>query len=679
MNKRLAIIAILTITLILPITAARADMLASVALVYKEQQQTLRKMWQARKDGDTTEVQRLSDRLNNFIDRQKRLAKVNLEMSQASINRLKSETPGQLDSKQKAQMEQQRASINEQVQDTQDRIRIIQAQFIRDNINDRRDIASSEKRLADLDTSYIRVINSYKEPIKKGKEALAWTKKAIQKDLVDRRATIMKSEGEDRNAHQKKLNNVLDLVAAGNYTPFTGYGSWGGINKINDWIDHHEGEIARITAEKAAGNWKDHPMGYTANEINGWIVNSKKVLVERRKMYTTGEYSNLIDHMRHLRQLRMELIGLDIKLGGHEKQLNTLETQARELQVFLDHKFDTTLPKEDSAWVKAINWCGQAYNKVQEIRNKVGKFKVLYDVLQGGNPVKAADTLLEITTGKGVADTLMKYPPFNKLLKFGALKDAIITGKIDREKLIRQVAEKNLDKGLIKTYDLLNRFKNDPKSFLKDNASKQVEAILQANPRIKNAIDSYAQAQEYARNPRLIEQHLQDRMTKSVLKKARELDSFKAVESSIEEGRRKIEAFEAQINDQTENLKGQALKAVMESEAVRTARAKIAELNQAGIRMESQLQDKLNQVEKTFIESGSGQALKNIQDTFKITKSKIERMLDLEKTSKDLFDANLTRSVIKSYDETNQYAMGKRAATPRKFGEVMMDDFSFQD
>ncbi len=186
-------------------------------------------------------------------------------------------------------------------------------------------------------------------------------------------------------------------------------------------------------------------------------------------------------------------------------------------------------------------------------------------------------------------------------------------------------------------------------------------------------------ASPLAKNPRLIERKLKERMTRKVLEEARKLDSFKETEAAIDKGRREIERLEARINDQTKRLQGQALKAVMETEAVKTARAKIDELDRAGRRMEIQLQSKLKNVGAEFVKSGAGKSLKAMQDAFTSSQIRIKRMLDPSKTPKDLYEANITRSVIKSFDETNRYSMGETASAPRDFGDVMMDDFSFQD
>lgn len=649
--------------------ANASDSLAQIALVYKEAQTSMQKMQQARDDGNQQEVKRIQNRLESYIQRQKDLARVNLSATRASILEVESDS-GSLTAQQKEAIEARLAACRQQLSLYRTAVKQVQVRYYQENKENRLLREKAKAAIIKAGQHADKAISEHESVISGYEDEMVETQKILEENIRNNKKDLSRWKDSDprKKGVEENYAKYAAKVATGDMRPHPMHSS---INELKKKIQDRKKMIADIQAAVADETYRDHPMHHSIGQFKDLIKALEQQDADRRAAFKAGDYLRLKAKLAAMNNARISCIGYQVQLGDSQDRLSELKSVEQQLQIFLEHEFVTSLPKEKALWEKAISFCTEAYNNIQKIRDKLGKYKVLVDVLQGGNPVKAADTLLEMATGEGLITRIAQYQPFKKLMKFDALKQALLTGNLDKDALMRQVAEKNLPQEMIDTYDTLMKFKNDPQGMIKTEAGKQINAIIDANPELRNLVDNYTAAQDYLENPEKIEAEFKSQVKKAVVDQIRSMPEVQQLEAAVAKQEEKLKALEKNVREQLEDAGTATLKEIMNSSMAKELESGLVVAYMTAESTRQDLEEKLNRVMGTAqIEELSTMHKEIMTAADKIKKINTDMALDPEN-----FTANLTRSV------TGQFGRdaAQSTASATAFVKTVINDYQFAD
>lgn len=362
--------------------------------------------------------------------------------------------------------------------------------------------------------------------------AVNWvTRQSLEKEITDHQKIIKDTEKsiadgqfstpavnwQTRSAIQRDIDQILleikaiqDGLTAGTFgCPEFNWRTEKSINaEIATWqqiIDETKQQIAARTFGSPETNWR------TEASVDQQIAQLQDALRRRKEEFTTENYWNMGGIRRQIEALHLQLLTLEDECGLRDEKITALQAREQELKKYLAHDFLTSLPAEESGFIKAIRWCSQA---IQEVNAAAGKFKKLKQVVEivktASNPAEAADRLLKATTGKGffefVGEKLLPEKVFNNPIVQTVLKG----GKVDHQELVKKFAEDNLPPEMIETIKTFEAMKNDPQAFVRSKMYDEVMTVVEGNPKLKQTYQSFKEAEQFIKNPELIEKKLEE-------------------------------------------------------------------------------------------------------------------------------------------------------------------------
>ncbi len=517
-----------------------------ISSVYIAERTALQQMNAARKSGNETEVQRLSAEVTQVVQQKKEWAQNLLTLTENELARQREANAPTLTPERREELEELIGKIEADIrlldleleentwgffavmqnhrayiksyEDTIESIR----QYAKETVEAAEKRArDAEEQLASLTAEHEKEYQALLENIRQQEKAHQETIQQVNegrqpRENIDRSAAGVTSA----NAHAANVRKAID---DGSYNSRAH--NWTSANTYRGLIEAARGEISRIQAALADGSLQHRysgPRGQPSiRECKQAIESAKLEMQKKQDLYTAEEWENRKDLRKRRQELHVGLLRLQAEAGLKDDKIAALIERRNELERFLHHDFVTELPKEESGFLKAIRWIDEALDKVSKVAERFERLKKVVSLVQASNPAKALDLFLEEATGKSLTARLgEKLLP--KAVFENPLVQRLIRGeKIGRNELVKETVIQSLPpdarRRVEDAIDVLNTVRSDNlRELVKQKGFEHAMRVIDAQPELRKAWETFDQAQKIVQNPALIEERLKQAVTERV-------------------------------------------------------------------------------------------------------------------------------------------------------------------
>jgi len=566
----------------IPTTYAQEGIISSV---YIAERTALQKMQAARKAGNEEEVKRLSTEIKELVDQKKSWARDLMTLTESSIEKIQSENAPDLSAEQRIvlldkldrlnsekrlleyQMEEnkwgfflQRQAKHKFIKDFEDIIVATQKYAASEIKKCEERIAKAEDDFARLSEEHAKELQRAKDSLQEQIQRVAETRKKVAEGKEP--AENIKSAEQAVESWNKSIADMTKRMAEGTYTSRAF--NWLNTGSFRAAIEGNKTEIARINAalsdesmQLRYGGIYGTPTIKTCREV---IARTQAEIDEMTKKYTSEEWENRKNLRQSLQDKHIEILKLQEKVGLKDEKLDALIARRNELEQFLLHDFLTELPKEDSGFIKAIKWINNTLDRVNEVVEKFEKFKKVVDLVKNSsNPYKAVNFLFEEATGKGLTERLAAKLLPDKVLENPLVQRLIKGESINRQELLKEAVIESLPpetrRKVEQAVDLINTARSgNMRDLIAQHGFERAMRVIDSQPELKKAWDTFQQAHNIMQNPALIkdrlEESIRERVALEFKTKGREI-----VDSLVsEEVKTRVAAYQEKIKKIEEDL-----------------------------------------------------------------------------------------------------------------------------
>ncbi|HAE40424.1 MAG TPA: hypothetical protein DCG57_17600 [Candidatus Riflebacteria bacterium] len=568
---------VLAVTLLLASLVAQAQE-GIISSVYIAERAALQKMQAARKAGNEDEVTRLSAGIKVTVDQKKSLARDLLTLTESSIEKIQNENAPDLNAEQRSSLLDKLDRLNSEKRIIelrmkenkwsffyQKRAKLAYMKEFEDIITGVKEYAANEikkceerieeaqKQLAPLLEAHAQELQNAENTLQQHIQSIAET----QKKIAEGKATAdnVKSIEQAVAGWRQAIASMTQRMEEGTYTSRAG--NWASSGNYRALIENNQKEIAQINAALADesmrqryGGKHNNPTIKTCREV---IARTQAEIDAMTEQYTSEEWEKRKDLRQSLQNKHIEILKLQAEVGLKDEKLDALIARRNELEQFLMHDFLTELPKEDSGFIKAIKWINNALDRVSEVVEKFEKFKKIVDLVKNSsNPYNAVNFLFEEATGKGLTERIASKLLPDKVLENPLVQRLIKGEAVNRQDILKEVVVENLPRDVKRkveqAVDLINTARSgNIRDLVAQHGFEQAMRVIDSQPELKRAFETFQQAHNIMQNPELIEERLQDsireRVTLEFTAAGREvIDSLVS-----EETKKRVEAYQDKI------------------------------------------------------------------------------------------------------------------------------------
>jgi hypothetical protein len=568
---------VLAVTLLLASLVAQAQE-GIISSVYIAERAALQKMQAARKAGNEDEVTRLSAGIKVTVDQKKSLARDLLTLTESSIEKIQNENAPDLNAEQRSSLLDKLDRLNSEKRIIelrmkenkwsffyQKRAKLAYMKEFEDIITGVKEYAANEikkceerieeaqKQLAPLLEAHAQELQNAENTLQQHIQSIAET----QKKIAEGKATAdnVKSIEQAVAGWRQAIASMTQRMEEGTYTSRAG--NWASSGNYRALIENNQKEIAQINAALADesmrqryGGKHNNPTIKTCREV---IARTQAEIDAMTEQYTSEEWEKRKDLRQSLQNKHIEILKLQAEVGLKDEKLDALLARRNELEQFLMHDFLTELPKEDSGFIKAIKWINNALDRVSEVVEKFEKFKKIVDLVKNSsNPYNAVNFLFEEATGKGLTERIASKLLPDKVLENPLVQRLIKGEAVNRQDILKEVVVENLPRDVKRkveqAVDLINTARSgNIRDLVAQHGFEQAMRVIDSQPELKRAFETFQQAHNIMQNPELIEERLQDsireRVTLEFTAAGREvIDSLVS-----EETKKRVEAYQDKI------------------------------------------------------------------------------------------------------------------------------------
>lgn len=568
---------VLAVTLLLASLVAQAQE-GIISSVYIAERAALQKMQAARKAGNEDEVTRLSAEIKVTVDQKKSWARDLLTLTESSIEKIQNENAPDLSAEQRLalldrldRLNSEKRLVEYQMEENkwgfflQKHAKLKYLKEFEDQITATREYAANE-------------IKKYEEQIEKAQSDLARLTVEHEKELQAARDSLqehvqkveelrkksaegkepadkIKSVEQAAESWEKSIADMTKRMAEGTYTSRAF--NWMSTGHFRCLIETSQKEIASINAALADesmqhryGGKHNNPSIKTCREV---IARTQAEIGEMTSKYTSEEWEKRKDLRQSLQDKHIQILKLQAEVGLKDEKLDALIARRNELEQFLMHDFLTELPKEDSGFIKAIKWINNALDRVSEVVEKFEKFKKIVDLVKNSsNPYNAVNFLFEEATGKGLTERIAAKLLPDKVLENPLVQRLIKGEAVSRQDILKEVVVESLPpdvkRKVEQAVDLINTARSgNIRDLVAQHGFEQAMRVIDSQPELKRAFETFQQAHNIMQNPELIEERLQDSIRERVTLE------FKAAGREVidslvsDETKKRVEAYQDKI------------------------------------------------------------------------------------------------------------------------------------
>ena len=549
-----------------------------ISSIYIAERTALQKMQAARKAGNEAEVNRLSVEVKAMVDQKKSWARDLLTLTESSIVKAQSEGAPDL-------AEEQRAALNERIERLKSDKRLVEAQL---DENKWDYFFQNQKKLEYIKyfEDQIQAIHDYAAgEIKRNEEQIAQAEKGL-KELMQGHEEDVKTQEKNLEEHIRVLEEtrknhgagkatadnvkiaedavtysrqyIADMqakIAEGTYQSRAG--NWANTNSFREVIKNCRAEIDRTNAALADESMKHRYAGTygtpSISDCKKIIADTRAEIEKMRATYTSEEWGNRKELRQRQQYLHVEILKLQEEAGLKEEKVAALIARRNELEQFLLHDFLTELPKEDSGFVKAIKWISETLDRVNEVTQKFEKFKKVVDLVKNSsNPYNAVNCLFEEATGKGLTERLASKLLPDKVLENPLVQRLIKGEAVNRQDILKEVVVENLPadvkRKVEQAVDLINTARSgNIRDLIAQKGFEQAMRVLDSQPELKKAFETFEQAHNIMHNPQLLQARLEDSIRERVTLELKSAGRDVVDSLVSEETKKRLEAYQEKV------------------------------------------------------------------------------------------------------------------------------------
>jgi hypothetical protein len=397
-------------------------------------------------------------------------------------------------------------------------------------------------------------INDHKEKIKQLDEKIARITQGVGNGEFS-----INSSSKSINDHKEKIKQLDEEIAR--ITQGVGNGEFSINNSSKSINDHKEKikqlneEIARITQGIGNGEFSINNSSKSINDHKEKIEAVKKAALKRKDEFTAEKWMNMKDIRRKIQAAELEIARLESMIGLKDEKLVKLNEDKRLLTKLLNHEFITSLPEKESGFIKAIKWCSNAIKEVNKAVSKYKKVKKVIDIIRSQDPLKAADTILKAATGQGLVDTVASKLLPEKVYKNKYVKK-YLNGEFNTAKdALKDFADDQIPDDIKDKLETIKSLRENPEEFLKSKAYDKAMSVIEANPRLKNTLESFEKAKNFIENPETIELELKQNMEKYASEKFENNEAVQSLKNKMQEYEDRMEKIKHEKLRRAENYK----------------------------------------------------------------------------------------------------------------------------
>jgi hypothetical protein len=397
-------------------------------------------------------------------------------------------------------------------------------------------------------------INDHKEKIKQLDEKIARITQGVGNGEFS-----INSSSKSINDHKEKIKQLDEEIAR--ITQGVGNGEFSINNSSKSINDHKEKikqlneEIARITKGIGNGEFSINNSSKSINDHKEKIEAVKKAALKRKDEFTAEKWMNMKDIRRKIQAAELEIARLESMIGLKDEKLVKLNEDKRLLTKLLNHEFITSLPEKESGFIKAIKWCSNAIKEVNKAVSKYKKVKKVIDIIRSQDPLKAADTILKAATGQGLVDTVASKLLPEKVYKNKYVKK-YLNGEFNTAKdALKDFADDQIPDDIKDKLETIKSLRENPEEFLKSKAYDKAMSVIEANPRLKNTLESFEKAKNFIENPETIELELKQNMEKYASEKFENNEAVQSLKNKMQEYEDRMEKIKHEKLRRAENYK----------------------------------------------------------------------------------------------------------------------------
>jgi len=574
----------IVVIMLLSISAAYAQE-GIISSVYIAERTALQKMQAARKAGNEEEVKRLSTEIKELVDQKKSWARDLMTLTESSIEKMQSENAPDLSAEQRLalldrldRLNSEKRLIEYQMEENKwgffyqkhEKLKYLKA--FEDIIVATKEYAASEikkceDRIAKSKSDLERLSEEHAGELQRARDSLQEQIQRVaetRKKMAEGKATAdnVKDAEQAVESWNKAIADMTKAMAEGTYTSRAF--NWANTGSFRSLIEYDQQEIAKINAALADESMQHRYGGIYGNPsikaCREVIARTQAEIDEMTKKYTSEEWDNRKNLRQSLQDKHIEILKLQEEVGLKDEKLEALIARRNELEQFLMHDFLTELPKEDSGFIKAIKWINNTLDRVNEVVEKFEKFKKVVDLVKNSsNPYKAVNFLFEEATGKGLTERLASKLLPDKVLENPLVQRLIKGESINRQELLKEAVIESLPpetrRKVEQAVDLINTARSgNMRDLIAQHGFERAMRVIDSQPELKKAWDTFNQAHNIMQNPGLIKDRLEDsireRVTLEFKTKGREI-----VDSLVsEEVKTRVEAYQEKIRKIQEDL-----------------------------------------------------------------------------------------------------------------------------
>lgn len=382
---------------------------------------------------------------------------------------------------------------------------------------------------------------------------LAETRKRLADDKAS--ADNVKSAEQGVESTRQDISDTRQKIDAGTYTSRSG--NWTSTNYYRELIKTYQDNIASINSALADESLRySHSGRYghpTIKECKQAIEKIRAEIEEQRLLYTAEEWDNRKDLRQQHQDLHIEILKLQEEVGLKDEKIDALVARRKELEKFIFHDFLTEIPKEDSGFIKAINWISSTLNKVNEVAEKFDRLKKMVDLVKNSsNPFNAINFVLKEATGSGLTQRLAEKLLPEKVLESPLIQRLIQGEHVNRQDILKEAIVEQLPPELRlkveQTVDLINNARsNNIRDLIAQQGFEQAMLVIDSQPELKKAWATFDQANKIMQNPRLLEDRLESSIRERVVLELK-LAGRDAVDSLVsDETQKRIAIYEEKL------------------------------------------------------------------------------------------------------------------------------------
>ena len=549
-----------------------------ISSVYIAERTALQKMQAARKAGNEDEVKRLSAEIKEMVDQKKSWARDLMTLTESSIAKAQSEDAPNL-------TEEQRAALNERIERLKSDKRLVEAQldenkwdyffqnqkkleyikYFEDAIKGIHDYAAgeikrNEDQIAQAEKDLAALIQGHEEDVKTQEKSLEEHMRVLEETRKNHGAGKATADNvksaEDAVAYSRQyIADMQAKIAEGTYQSRAG--NWANTKGFREVIKNCRSEIDRINAALADESMKHRYAGTygtpSISECKKIIADTRAEIEKNRATYTSEEWGNRKELRQRQQYLHVEILKLQEEAGLKEEKVAALIARRNELEQFLLHDFLTELPKEDSGFVKAIKWISETLDRVNEETQKFEKLKKVVDLVKNSsNPYNAVNFLFEEATGKGLTERLASKLLPDKVLENPLVQRLIKGEAVNRQDILKEVVVENLPpdvkRKVEQAVDLINTARSgNIRDLIAQKGFEQAMRVLDSQPELKKAFETFEQAHKIMHNPQLLQARLEDSIRERVTLELKSAGRDVVDSLVSEETKKRLEAYQEKV------------------------------------------------------------------------------------------------------------------------------------